>query len=277
MRHEEGFFQGLGNARIYHQCWLPDGEVRAVLFIVHGVGEHSGRYMNVVNHFVPLGYGVYGLDHLGHGRSDGMRKDIGRFEDFTDTLKTYFDSVRLLQPGKPVVLVGHSLGALIGAFYLLDHQAELAGAVLSGATAKVPASISPATIAVGRALSRIAPRLRFLGLDVAGICRDPSVVQAYIHDPLVDCGKATVRMGMEQLRALQRVQAEAATIQLPILLLHGGADRLVEAEGARLLYDAVGSTDKTLKIYDGLYHEVYNEPERATVLHDLEGWLQARV
>ena len=277
MRHEEGFFQGIRNTRIYHQCWLPDGEVRAVLLIVHGLGEHSGRYMNLVNHFIPLGYAVYGLDQPGHGKSEGMRKNIERFEDYADTLKVYLTSVQQRQPGKLVVLVGHSMGELIGAFYLLDHQAEVAGAVLSGIIAKVPANTSPATVALGKMLSGIAPRLRFLALDIPGLCRDPSVVQAYIDDPLVYCGKATVRLAAELLRATQHIQAEAATIRLPVLLLQGSADRIVDPEGARMLYDAVGSEDKTLKIYDEMYHEVYNEPERATVLHDVEIWLEARV
>jgi acylglycerol lipase len=277
MRHEEGFFQGIRNTRIYHQCWLPDGEVRAVLLIVHGLGEHSGRYMNLVNHFIPLGYAVYALDHLGHGHSEGMRKHIERFEDFTDTLKVYFDSVQQRQPGKQVVLVGHSMGELIGAFYLLDHQTELAGAVLSGTIAKVPANTSPATVAFGKMLAGIAPRLRFLGLEIPGICRDPSVVQAYVDDPLVYCGKATVRLATELLRATLHVQARAAAIRLPILILQGSADRIVDPAGARMLYDAVSSEDKTLKIYDGFYHEVYNEPERATVLHDVETWLESRV
>ena len=166
---------------------------------------------------------------------------------------------------------------MVGAFYLLDHTAQFTGAVLSGAVAKVPANTSPVTVVLGRLLSGIAPRLRFLALDIPGICRDPSVVQAYFDDPLVYCGKATVRLAAEMLRAMQRVQAEAATIVLPILILQGSADRIVDPEGARMLYDAVGSRDKTLKIYDGMYHEVYNEPERNTVLHDVETWLESHV
>ena len=118
MRHQEGTFKGVRDASIYYQCWLPEGESRAVLLIVHGLAEHSGRYMNVVNHFVPLGYAVYGVDHVGHGKSSGTRVYVERFEDYTDTLKIYFDMVRHWQPEKPVFLVGHSMGGLIGAVYL---------------------------------------------------------------------------------------------------------------------------------------------------------------
>jgi acylglycerol lipase len=277
MRHEDGYFQSSRNVRIYHQCWLPDGEVRAVLLIGHGVGEHSGRYMNVVNHFVPLGYAVYGWDLPGHGRSEGMRKHLERFEDYTDTFETYLGIVQQRQPGKRVVLLGHSMGQLVGAFYLLDHPTPFAGAVLSGSVAKVPANTSSVTVALGKLLSGVAPRLRFLDLDIPGISRDPAVVQAYVNDPLVYCGKTTVRLAAEMLRAILRVQAEAAKIVLPVLILQGSADRIVDPEGARLLYDGVGSKDKILKMYEGLYHEVYNEPERATVLHDVETWLEAHV
>lgn len=277
MRYEEGFFQGIRNARIYHQSWLPDAEVKAVLLIVHGLGEHSGRYLNLVNHFVPLGYAIYGLDHLGHGQSEGIRKHVECFEDFTTTLDTYVKMVQQRQQNKGIFLVGHSMGELISASYLLGHQTEVAGAVLSGAIAKVPANTSPATVILGRLLSGIVPRVRFLSLEIPAICRDSYVVEAYINDPLVYCGKATVRLAVELLRATQHTQAHADRIALPLLILQGSADRIIDPEGARMLYNAVSSQDKTLKIYDGMYHEVYNEPERAIVLHDLETWLEDRI
>jgi acylglycerol lipase len=127
MKHQEGVFTGVRGAGLYYQCWLPEGEVRAVLLIVHGLAEHSGRYMNVVNRLVPLGYAVYGIDHIGHGRSEGRRLYVERFADYTEPLKTYFDMVQCWQPDKPVFLVGHSMGGLIGALHLLAHQKGLAG------------------------------------------------------------------------------------------------------------------------------------------------------
>lgn len=277
IKHEEGFFQSIRHTRIYHQCWLPEGDIKAVLLIVHGLGEHSGRYMNLVNYVIPLGYAVYGLDHVGHGLSEGMRKHIECFEDFTDTLKVYMTHVQQRQPGKPVILVGHSMGELISAFYLLDHQAGLAGAVLSGIIAKAPANTSPVTVAVGKLLSGIAPRLRFLGLEFPALCRDSSVVQAYIDDPLVCCDKATARLAVELLRATQYVQANTSALTLPLLLLQGTADHIVDPAGARMLYEAVSSKDKTLKMYDGFYHELINEPDRAVVLQDIATWLEAHV
>lgn len=277
MRHQEGTFKGVRDASIYYQCWLPEGESRAVLLIVHGLAEHSGRYMNVVNYFVPLGYAVYGVDHVGHGKSSGTRVYVERFEDYTDTLKTYFDMVRRWQADKPIFLVGHSMGGLIGAVYLLDHQAELTGAVLSGPAAKVHGSVSPAVIFVGKLISVLMPKLGLIGLEAEGVSRDPAVVQAYVNDPLVCRGKVTARLSAELVKAIRRVAAEATKITLPILILQGSADRLVDPKGAQILYDAVSSADKTIKIYDGLYHEVYNEPEHGQVLGDVKAWLETHL
>jgi alpha-beta hydrolase superfamily lysophospholipase len=277
MKHPEGFFKGVRDTSIYFQSWLPESEPKAVLLIVHGLAEHSGRYMNIVNHFVPLGYAVYGIDHLGHGKSDGMRVYVEHFEDYTNTLKIYFDMIRRWQPEKPIFLVGHSMGGLISAVYLLNHQSELTGAVLSGAAGKVPHHITPVILAVGKMLSALMPRFGMLGLEVDGLSRDPAVVQAYISDPLVHKGKITARLAAEMLKAMQRVSAEATKITLPIMVVQGSADRLVDPAGAQMLYDAVSSADKEIRIYDGFYHEVFNEPEHDEVLRDVEIWLAAHL
>ncbi|MGZ3589467.1 MAG: alpha/beta hydrolase [Thermodesulfobacteriota bacterium] len=274
MKHQEGFFKGVRDTRIFFQNWLPEGEPKAILLIVHGLAEHSGRYMNLVNHFVPLGYAVHGFDHPGHGKSDGTRVYVERFEDYTDTIKVYFDRMR---PAKPVFLVGHSMGGLIAALYLLDHQREMTGAVLSGPAVKVPGKITPTTVLVGKMFSALMPRFGLLGLDAEGVSRDPAVVQAYINDPLVHSGKITARLAAEMLKAMQHISAQASKITLPIMIVQGTADRLVDPAGARMLYDAVGSADKEIKIYEGFYHEVFNEPERERVLHDVERWIEVHL
>lgn len=277
MNHTEGNFKGVRNADIYYQAWLPDGDVKAILLIVHGLGEYCGRYMNVVNHFVPLGYAVYGLDHLGHGKSDGMREVIERFEDYTDTLTLYLNMIKGWQPGKPIFLLGHSMGGLISVIYLLDHQAEFKGAIISAPSIKVSDSISPATIAMSKFLSAIAPKVGVLALDATGISRDPDVVKAYINDPLVFHGKTPARLAAEMLKAMLRVTAEVGKISLPFISVQGGSDKVVDPDGTRMLYEKSRSEDKTIKIYEGLYHEVFNEPERAIVLKDVETWLKAHV
>ncbi len=275
MTHQEGFFQGIREHNIYYQCWLPESDPRAVLLIVHGLAEHGGRYMNVVNHFVPQGYAVYTLDHLGHGKSDGTRLYVDRFEDYAEPLTRYLDMLREWQPGKPIVLLGHSMGGLIAAYYLLDHQDAFVSAVISAPLVKLPSNISPATVTLARVISALLPRTRLTAVDASLVSRDPQVVQAYVNDPLVYTGKSTARLGAELFRAIERVQTEAARITLPVLLVQGSADGLVDPTGAPMLYEKISSPDKTIKIYDGLYHEVLNEPERDQVLSDIEQWLKS--
>jgi alpha-beta hydrolase superfamily lysophospholipase len=277
MKHTEGTFKGVRDLDIYYQGWLPEREVKAVILIVHGLGEHCGRYMNHVNRFTPLGYAFYGLDHIGHGKSGGGREQINRFEDFTAPLTAYYKMVKEWQPGKPIFILGHSMGGLITSFYLLDNQDKFKGAIISAAGVKVPANISPMTITMGKILSALAPTAGLLALDPNGISRDPQVVKAYVESPLVFHGKTPARLAAEMLRAMLRVTAEAGKISLPLFLLHGSADKLVDPPASQMLYDKAGSKDKTLKIYEGLVHEVHNEPERETMFKDLEAWLQVHV
>ncbi len=277
MEHHEGRFDGVRGTEIRYQCWLPEGVPDASLLIVHGLAEHCGRYTNVIDHFVPLGYAVYGVDHVGHGKSAGRRVYVERFDDFISVLKTYVGMIGDWQPKVPLFMVGHSLGALIGAVYLFEHPADLTGAILSGPLVKVPDNISPATVLLSRLLSVVLPKLGVAAVDATGVSRDPAVVRAYVEDPLVYTGKTTARLGCEMLKAMRRVAEEASKIELPLLVLQGGADRLVSPEGAEMLYRLAGSADKTLKVYDGLHHEIYNEPERDVVLADVEAWLRGHL
>ncbi len=277
MKHLEGTFSGVRNLEIYYQAWLPEGDPKAVLLIIHGLGEHSGRYGNLVDHFVPRGYAIYSWDHIGHGRSAGEREMVESFADFTTTLRSYYQMVREWQKGKPVFLIGHSLGGTIAAYYLLDHQDEFAGAVISAALVKVGDSVSKFTILMGKLMSRIAPRFGVLPLDPKTLSKDPAVVQAYIDDPLVFHGKTPARLGTEMLAALSRITAEVERIQIPFITLQGSEDALVDPIGAEMLHERASSQDKALKIYPGLYHEVFNEPERAQVLKDVEDWLESRL
>ncbi|MBN2085807.1 MAG: lysophospholipase [Anaerolineales bacterium] len=205
MNHIEGKFIGVRKTEIFYQAWLPESEPKAVLPIIHGLGEHSGRYLNVVNHFVPLGYVVYGLDHIGHGKSGGPREFVQRFEDFSDTFTQYLAMVKQWQPGKPIFLLSHSIGGLIAAYYLLDHQAEFQGAIFSAPVVKVASHVSQMTVFMARTLSLLAPSAGVLPVDPSTISRDPDVVKAYIADPLVFHGKTTARLAAEMLRALLRV------------------------------------------------------------------------
>jgi alpha-beta hydrolase superfamily lysophospholipase len=274
MKHSEGSFKGIRDLDIFYQCWLPEDEVKAVLLVVHGLAEHSGRYMNLVNHFVPAGYNVYGLDHPGHGRSAGQRVYVNRFEDYTDTLGIFTQFVLQENPDKPLILIGHSMGGLISALYLIEHQKDFEAAVLSGPLIKTTDNAPPLLAFIGRLLSILMPRAGLVQLEADGVSRDPAVVEAYNKDPLVFTGKITARLGSELLNAVQRINAEASRITLPLLILQGSADRLVHPSGAQILYDKVGSAQKELKMYDGFFHEVFNEPEHEQVMKDIEKWME---
>ncbi|MDT8378298.1 MAG: alpha/beta hydrolase [Desulfotignum sp.] len=277
MKHIDGHFKGVGNANIYYQAWLPDGNVKAILLLVHGLGEYCGRFTNHVNHFVPLGYAIYGLDHLGHGKSDGEREVIERFADYTEPLTRYYQMVKGRHPGKPVFIFGHSMGGLITCSYLIDHQADFKGAILSAPAIKVSDSISQFTITLGKIFSRIAPETGVIELDASAISRDPGVVEAYMNDPLIFHGRTPARLAAEILKAMMRVSAQAEKITLPLIIVQGSKDKIVDPQGAQMLYKKAGSTDKTLKVYEGLYHEIHNEPECSIMFKDVEDWLAARV
>jgi alpha-beta hydrolase superfamily lysophospholipase len=277
MRHHEGYFQGPRSKQIYYQSWLPDSDPRAILLIVHGIQEHSGRYQNVVDHFTPLGYGVYALDQIGHGRSDGTRAFVDRFEDFMHTISIFVELIQDHNPDTPIFLVGHSMGGLISAAYLLDHQEDFSGAIFSGGMVSIPDFVSAATVTIGKILSVLVPKLGLVRLVPELICTDPKVVEAYINDPLVSLGKSTARLGAELLKGMQRVTAEMDKIKLPIIILHGSDDKLVSPSDGQKLYNTISSPDKTIKIYDGYYHEVFNEPGRDVVFSDVNTWLEKQL
>jgi acylglycerol lipase len=259
VQHAEGQFLGLKDFNIYYQRWLPAGESRAVLLIAHGYAEHSGRYQNLVRYFLPRGYAVYALDHRGHGRSDGERVQVDHYTDYLADLKTFFDLVRREQPVLKIYLVGHSMGAAISTAYTAIHQDELAGLVLSGG---------------GIATDNLPPRPPAIDL-AATLSRDPAVVEAYKNDPLVYRGPAPSprTSAMAEMRTL--LPEEVRKITLPILIMAGSASPLGDGPRSQALYDAVGSADKTLKLYDDLMHEIFNEPEHEQVFAHMEAWLNA--
>ena len=277
MQHREGTFTGAGGASIYFQAWLPEQAPRAILLVVHGAAEHSGRYQRLAGHFVAHGYAVAALDLPGHGRSDGTPGYVRRFKDYVDTLDSFQCKLTEGFPLLPQILLGHSMGGLISAIYLLQNQAAFAGCVLSGAAIKTELEPPLLQLLLIRLFSLFLPKLGVLQLDASGVSRDPAEVEAYVNDPLVYTGKLSARKVSELFKAMAGIQANAAGISLPMLILHGEADTLAAPEGSRFLNEQIGSADKTLKIYPGLYHEIFNEPEREEVFTDILHWLDARL
>jgi len=273
MDHREGTFEGAGGTALYYQCWHPGGEPRGVLVIVHGFGEHSGRYANVVNRLVPRGYAVYAFDHRGHGRSPGQRGYVNRWEEFREDVRAFLDLVRGQEPGRPLFLMGHSLGGLIVLEYGLRHPQGLRGLVASG-PALAQVGVSPLLLLLSRLLSRVWPRFAMdTKLDATAISRDQAVVEAYVNDPLVH-SMGTARLGAEMNAAMEWVNAHAADLQVPLLILHGSADRLVPPEASRAFFERVALADKERIEYQGFYHEPHNDVGWEQAVADLEAWLE---
>ncbi|MBR9913124.1 MAG: alpha/beta hydrolase [Gammaproteobacteria bacterium] len=277
MKYETGEMRSANGNCLFTQCWQPAGDARAVLVIAHGLSEHSGRYQPFAEHFVERGFQLHALDHEGHGRSDGRRGHVGRFSDYIDALSRLIDTLLARYPQQPCYLVGHSMGGVISANYLLAHQAKLAGCVLSGAALATGDVIGPRQKQLLKLLSRIVPRVPLVSLEGDAVSRDPNVVKAYEEDPLVFRGKASARLLAEILTSADRALARAAEIELPLLILHGGDDKLANASGSAKLFERVSSTDKQLQIYTGLYHEIFLEPEREQVYADILAWLEKRL
>jgi alpha-beta hydrolase superfamily lysophospholipase len=277
MKHKEGYFKVYKGLKIYYQCWLPDGKPKAVLLVAHGLAEHSGRYKNLVDYFVPKGYAVYAVDHRGHGKSEGTRSYIDNFNDYLTDLKTFFDVVRKENKNAKIFLFGHSLGGTIATAYAVEHQEELAGLITSGALLVASPTVSPVLLALAGVIAAVAPKMGVTVVDASGISRDKSVVDAYVNDPLVFRGKVPARMGTELVRIWKQLPEQMPSIKLPVLIMHGFADQLADPRGSKLLYERVGSKDKTLKLYDNCYHEICNEPEREQVFMDMQAWLAKHI
>jgi lysophospholipase len=264
-------------AKLHVTRWLPEGAPKAIVLLAHGYAEHAGRYAHVAKRLTDAGYAVYAIDHWGHGRSEGAPGFVPRFSAFTDGMAELLALVEIQHGNTPRLLLGHSMGGLIAALFLIGRQDAFAAAALSGPAIVPAAPPSRVTVWFSRFLSRFFPRLGVLSLDANGVSRDPAVVAAYLADPLVYTGKIGARLGKEFMDAMAAAQAGAATITLPILLQHGEQDSLAAVAGSQYLFDHVGSADKTLKIYPGLFHEIYNEPEQDAVLDDLVSWFDAHV
>lgn len=277
MKHEEGTLQSPAGASLYYQSWQPTDQPNAVLLIAHGLAEHSSRYQHFARFFTDRGYAVVALDHPGHGKSDGDRCHIGQFSEFTDGVGLLLDKARQEFPGTSVFLFGHSMGGLVATLFLLEHQAEFTGCVLSGAAVQAAVELSAIQRLLMHLFSRLLPKLRLLQLDASEVSRDPEVVERYRNDPLVYSGKVTARLAEQLFSAMAGLEQNLSAIKLPMLIIHGAADGLTSPEGSKMLHENISSDDKKLIIYEGLYHEVYNEPEQEAVMQDVADWLAPRL
>jgi alpha-beta hydrolase superfamily lysophospholipase len=280
--HRHGRRLTADGLELHWQSWAPAAP-GGLIVIVHGLAEHGGRYRETAEAFAARGWAVYAGDLRGHGRSPNVpgagRVHVRRFTDYFDDVESFIDQARADWPGLPLFLLGHSMGGLITLSYVLRSPAGLAGAVVSSPALGVHPDFRPPALLrlLVSVLDRLAPRLRFPSdLDTAAISRDPAVVRAYLDDPLVS-SRVSARWYAEILRAMAQAHADAPGLQVPLLLMQSGADRLVDP-AAPARWARAAPTDRVeLVQWEGLYHEMFNEPEKPQVRRHALEWLQRRL
>ncbi len=245
---------------IFVRSWVPDGPARGVVAIVHGVKSHSGYYLWAAEQFVAQGLAVYALDLHGRGKSDGERFYLEKIEDYLDDVNALVALAKSRQRSLPLFLLGHSAGGVISSVYTLEHQAELAGLICESFAFQVFAP--DFALAVVKGLSHVAPHFHVLNLKTEDFSRDPKAVQAMKDDPLIEGEVQPTRTVAELVRADERLDREFPLITLPVLILHGTADKVTRPGGSQRFYDTAGSRDKTLKLYDGHAHDLLNDVDK---------------
>lgn len=262
---------------LHHVTWQPQTEPKAVILLIHGIGEHSGRYRHVGAFFNQRGYAVISYDHRGHGKSEGERTYFTSFDVPVEDMRMVFKAVQAEFPNKPIFFYGHSMGSLISTLYLLKYQDGVQGYVSSGSPLGLDTTAPPLLVFIGKIIARFFPKLRLIPGDLNTLSRDPAVIKAFETDTLTD--KKPTRAGMVAafLHHAATTPSQLDKLTLPILIVHGDGDKLTPLEGSKRVNQYVGSTDKIFKIYPGLYHELHNEPEKESVLGDIAEWLDARV
>lgn len=282
MQRTEGQFRGVRDVSIYWQAWLPErtAKIAAQVALIHGLGEHSGRYTQLAAELVAEGCAVYALDHRGHGRSGGPRALIDRFDHAVTDIEQLMGLMRQ-QCGTravPQFMLGHSMGGALSLHYASRHAGELQGLMLSGPAVALD-GMPPLFKPISRALSAILPRLGTFPIDPAMVSRDPKAAADYGSDPLNCHGKVPVRTLSEIIGAVEAMPQALRHLAMPLLIQHGSDDKLAGVAGSERVIEQVASTDKTLKVYPGLYHEIFNEipRDRQRVFADLRAWLKPRL
>lgn len=261
---------------IQYRHW-PVPEAKACVLLVHGLAEHTGRYQRLAARFNEAGIAVVGPDHVGHGASPGVRAHVRRFSEYLEPLTALRQHIEARYPDTPVFLLGHSMGGLIAAHALLASQQSYRGAMFSGPAFVAVNPVPAPVIWLGRLLRYVFPKMGMLALNAEEVSRDPSVVADYLADPLVYNGKITTSLGLEILDAMDAAIAQAGAITLPVYIAHGEADVMAGPEGSRDFFEALGSADKTLDFWPGLYHEIFHEPESEEVMGRYVTWLEAHL
>lgn len=275
MKAGEERFESTGGLNIFFRSWRPQGTPRAVLVICHGFNSHSGQYVWVGERVAAAGLAVYALDLRGRGRSDGERFYVDSFADYQADLDGLVKIAKAREPGLPIFLLGHSAGGVIACVYALDHADAFKGFICESFAYQVPAP--DFALAALKGLSHLAPHAHVLKLNNADFSRDPAVVKAMNEDPLIAHETQPTKTVAEMARADDWLKKAFPSFTTPVLILHGTQDKATKPSGSQEFYDRAGSKDKTLKLYDGHFHDLLNDVGKEAVLGDIQAWIDARI
>ncbi len=265
--------------KIFYRSWSPEKKstTKAILAIIHGYAEHSGRYEHVGAFFAEKGFHVAAMDHRSHGKSDGKDTYFESIDECVYDVDLFIQTLKETNPGKPIFILAHSMGGLITTSYVIDRKPELNGVLLTGPAVMISEDISPFLLKVSGVLAKIAPKLKTITLDSNAVSRDPEVVAQYNSDPLNYRGGIPAATGAAMNTGIKKVHANLSEFHLPVRLMHGSADRLADPRGSEKLYKGFSSDDKELIMYEGLYHEILNEPENKMIMTECLEWMNSRM
>jgi acylglycerol lipase len=271
----EESFKGVGNLNIVFRSWRPAGKPRAVVVICHGVNSHGAQHAWTAEQLAAGNCAVYAIDLRGRGKSEGERFYVDDVAEYVSDVANLVKLAKSREPGLPVFLLGHSAGGVVSCTYTLEHQAELAGLICESFAFKVPAP--DFALAIIKGLSYVAPRLRVLRLKNEDFSRDPKAVQALNSDPLIANEVQPAKTVAALVRANERLKKEFRLITLPVFILHGTADKATMPSGSELFHATAGSRDKTLKLYEGHFHDLLNDVGKERVMADIKDWIDAHL
>jgi alpha-beta hydrolase superfamily lysophospholipase len=272
---KESTFEGVGGVKIFTRSWQPEGKTRGVVVIVPGFNSHSGQYLWVGEQFAAKGLAAYAIDLRGRGRSEGERFYVEKMEDYTDDVATLVRTAKSENPGLPVFVLGHSAGGVVSCIYTLDHQSEINGLICESFAYDLP--VPGFVLSILKGFDHIAPHLHVYTLKNENFSRDPLFVESMNNDPLIKGESEPTQTASVMIDASRRLNKEFPLIKLPVLILHGTEDKATNPSGSQFFYDTAGSTDKTLKLYEGHYHDLLNDLDKETAMGDIDDWIAARV
>ena len=271
----ESAFEGVGGLRIATRSWQPAGKPKAVMVLIHGFNAHSGYMEWAGEQFAASGLAVYALDLRGRGKSEGERFYVEKFSDYLTDVNTLVSQARSENPGLPIYVLGHSAGGVIASSYVFEHQNEVAGLVSESFAFDVglPHLVQLAL----QGVSHLAPHVHVFSLKNADFSRDPRAVERMNNDPLIAKESQPAETASEMLKAAERLKANMPKFTAPVLIIHGTADKATRPAGSQYFYDHAGSTDKTLRLYEGHFHDLLNDVGKEKVMADIQSWLNARI